>query len=479
MLKLQFQGDQESLWEACGGSMSTLIQTDTGIKQAASDVITKELLDQYRPDNDHWLQHVVALGDYETWGENRNADAYDKVANSTCHPNFVKFGHFFREHRHKDPSLKIGDIKYSAYNPQMKRVELLVWGNKKLAAAEYADALEGKTRTYSMACKIAFDVCNICGHKAKSPAVWCDHMKLARGQYMPEHKKYAFVFNPNPKFFDISDVGYPADRTAYGLRQILGEEGAIKAASAGTAPVISGAEWAELEGVTVPAALSDTTLGPKQAAMAVRLCELKNPISLHLQEIVKAAGCGSMRGGGLPEESMKAMRAVSPGCMFRHMAKRKALLPLQEFAAMLTGAPVKEMETDKTVGDAIEELKGGTIIKTMGTGGVSEDLTKLFSMGGHNASHMGSSYNDAFDKAVDDAEELFNIDTAPERCATIIIKTSMALPITLVERNIVGMTSTKLAQVYGQYVLQALVDMEELHHTLDDNSIAMVAGSIF
>jgi len=480
MLKLQFQGDQESLWEACGGSMSALVQTDTGVKQAASDVISKEILEQYRPDKDHWLQHVVALGDYETWGENRNADAYDKVANSTCHSNFVKYGHFFREHKHSSPALKIGDIKYSAYNPKMHRVELLVWGNKKLAAAEYADALQGKTRTYSMACKIAFDVCNICGHEAKSPAVWCEHMKLARGQYIPEHKKYAFVFNPNPKFFDISDVGYPADRTAYGLRQILGEEGAIKAASSGNT-VINGAEWAELEGVVVPAALAETTLGLKQAAIASRLYALKHADTPRIKGLVKAAGCGSLRNRGLTDTAMDALRKVSPGCMFRHMAKRKALLPLQEFTAMLTGAPIAEMEQDKTINEANDLLKGGDMLKAVSSDGVTEDLTKLFEMGGHNASHMGSSYNDAFDKAVDEAEELFNIDTAPDRCAVVIIKSSMVHPVepTTLNTTIAGITAIKLAQVYTQYVIQALTDMESLHHTLDDTSMAMVAGSIF
>ena len=481
MIKLQWQEDQEALWEACGGVMSSMVNTDTGVKSAASEVISRDILEQHRPDKDHWLQHVVALGDYETWGENRNADAYTKKANMECHPTFVKFGHFFREHRHHDPSLKIGDIKYAAYNPTMKRVELLVWGNKKLAAAEYEDAKAGKTHTYSMACKVAKDVCNICGHEAKSPALWCEHMKTARGKYIPEFKKYAFVFNPNPRFFDISDVGYPADRTAYGLRCLFGEkEAAVKAAS-GDRVVINGAEWAEMEGITVPAALADEIKTASASKSMEQLAALEREIESGLKNstqdmagAIKAA-MTVIRIHALPADDMDALRRVPPATLFRHLAERKIILPLPEFASMLFGDSPACMEQEPAVHEAANLMKGGIFTKVVERG-VPVDAASLFAAGGHNAARIGSSYNDAFDNAIHRAEDLFGLDA--ERCGNLLIKSSFAEPIQASEEGAITLSSDKLASAYTQYVAQAVTDMQSLAD-MEDYELGLLAGKLY
>lgn len=62
-------------------------------------------------------------------------------------------------------------------------------------------------------CKIAFDVCSICGHRAKHAAEYCEHAKYAMRKTLADGRKVC-VFNPNPRFFDHSHVNVPADKIA-------------------------------------------------------------------------------------------------------------------------------------------------------------------------------------------------------------------------------------------------------------------------
>ncbi len=78
MDKIHYQTDQEDLLRLCDGQMFTLY--DDNIKSAASDTYTKEMLREYAPDKDHFMLHVVAMGDQETYGPNKNGDGFPKEA---------------------------------------------------------------------------------------------------------------------------------------------------------------------------------------------------------------------------------------------------------------------------------------------------------------------------------------------------------------------------------------------------------------
>ena len=75
-----------------------------------------------------------------------------------------------------------------------------------------------------MACRIPFDVCSGCGHKARTRAEYCKAATCKYGGCHDNLGKIAadghilHVDNPNPSFFDISNVFRPADRTAYGVK---------------------------------------------------------------------------------------------------------------------------------------------------------------------------------------------------------------------------------------------------------------------
>lgn len=68
-------------------------------------------------------------------------------------------------------------------------------------------------------CKVPFDICSACKHQAKNVTEYCEHLKTAMGQtWSNGHKVYAI--NSMPRFFDISRVLIPADKTAYTLMKV-------------------------------------------------------------------------------------------------------------------------------------------------------------------------------------------------------------------------------------------------------------------
>lgn len=72
-------------------------------------------------------------------------------------------------------------------------------------------------------CRIKYDVCTICGNRAKTRADYCDHLKYEMNKIYPNGKQAA-ALNPSPDFFDSSWVIRPADRTGYLLKKVAREE---------------------------------------------------------------------------------------------------------------------------------------------------------------------------------------------------------------------------------------------------------------
>ena len=126
---------------------------DRFIKSAASDSFSKDKLRECAPDKDHFMLHLVAMGDQETFGPNKNGDGFPKQALEKYSDTFVTKGCFFREHRNRDAKTQgIGSVKAATYNPVMHRTEIIVWGNREKAASEYEDAKAGKPLSFSMSC---------------------------------------------------------------------------------------------------------------------------------------------------------------------------------------------------------------------------------------------------------------------------------------------------------------------------------------
>jgi len=169
-----------------------------------------------RPNSHYFLS--TALGAYDYWGANNNGDGFeeselDKEAEDVGHRSFVKHARVYQHHRNKDPNRAMGCIKLSSYNRRMHRVELIEELDNVKAASYIRRWYEVGSLPTSMGCKIAFDVCTICGNKAKTAKTYCEHAKYAMKRVLLDGRKVA-VMNPNPRFFDHSHVNVPADKIA-------------------------------------------------------------------------------------------------------------------------------------------------------------------------------------------------------------------------------------------------------------------------
>lgn len=207
---------------------------------------------------------VNALGAGEYWGSNVNGDFFPekslihapsnweqlpfeemrRVGKSWDYgfPTFMN-AYPYKHHMNKDPSRAFGRVELAVWNPQMHRVELVLYLDRALCmqfdAMDVIERIErGEFPDVSMGCKVPYDVCMICGKKSKTPEDYCRCAATMMNKILPDGRKVA-VRNDLPRFFDISIVFIGADKTAkvmaklaqVGNRVCLGDFCAIPRAS--------------------------------------------------------------------------------------------------------------------------------------------------------------------------------------------------------------------------------------------------------
>ena len=139
------------------------------------------------------------------------------------YPTFYN-AHRFRHHVNKDPNRAYGYILGAFWDHRMHRVilvsELVEDLCRKLGAIDlYERIRRGEFPDTSMGAKVPYDVCSICGHVAKTPAKYCEHVRRsAMSPYgmrsiLPDGRMCG-VYNTYPRFFDDSFVFIGAERSA-------------------------------------------------------------------------------------------------------------------------------------------------------------------------------------------------------------------------------------------------------------------------
>jgi len=135
-----------------------------------------------------------------------------------------------------------GHIKHSAYNPDMHRVELIVAINEKDDPDSIEKLARGEDIPVSMASNVPYDVCTLCGNKAKSPKEYCSHIKEAATKYADDGTQIGMI-NDHPQFFDISKVHRNADRIAFSLRKVASHGDDVELSAAMAARLGVTAPW--------------------------------------------------------------------------------------------------------------------------------------------------------------------------------------------------------------------------------------------
>jgi len=295
--------------------------------EKSAAVLTKEM-SAIRPEKDTTFMHLIALGDLESYGLNRNGDGFPKAANVAHHKSFEKYANFYRHHKNKPAKgHKIyGQVKHAAYNEPMNRVELIIGIDHKAAPDTIQKIASGKDIPVSMACTVPHDECTICGNKAPSTDKYCGHLKKYATQMLDDGRQVGML-NHEPKFFDISEVTRNADRIAFTLRKV---------ASAG--PVFS-ADLAAEQGITAP----DELMGVKYASRRVLLRKLAS-MEAALEQEAKA---------GPMQKIAQALKGITHTADVddRHfrgalaiLKEAGAVLPIDAFFKMAMGKRFSEVE---------------------------------------------------------------------------------------------------------------------------------------
>lgn len=492
MNKIIYQDSNEELLravEANGEAMTTLIETERGVKSAASNLIDKSVLEKYRPTDDKTACiHLIAMGNSDQYGFNRNGDYFaGDVLEKTAHT-FVKYGHVFREHRNKDPKKAIGQIKHAAYDPKgMQRVELIIHLDKDKAEKEYEMAKSGSALNFSMSCKVPNDRCSCCGNEAKSVGAYCDHLRSHMGQYMPDFKKYAFAYNDQPKFFDISVVKNPADRIARHLEYLF--EPGVKSAAACGDILVPSAVAAEAEGVNLDTfELDERLVLTKLAAAEDYVRDLSSNSGNFYSDTRAHNAYGAYPYSMLEKmssEEISAARSVRPETFFREMAKRACVLSFPAFCQYITG--------DENITQAPMFKKAAICLPDIFST-ISSVLNSIapcighFRAGSEFSSECDPKRDDFVQKFMDKAEDKFSLEEGPvkRRVMTIII-TSSASPKEVHDEVVKSAScysdeegnAVKLASAYGQYQIGAICDMRDIlgDDNVGDSVYDIIAGA--
>lgn len=152
-----------------------------------------------------------AVPAFESFGQNRNGDAFSRQMLMDFHPTFVKHAHYYRHHVNKNPEIAQGRPIASAFNDQTDMVDLIILADRDRVEDRIHLLERGEKVATSMGCHIKYDVCSICGNKAPTRAHYCEHVKKEASypygmNAILDDGRVCCVFNPNPVFFDLSDV---------------------------------------------------------------------------------------------------------------------------------------------------------------------------------------------------------------------------------------------------------------------------------
>ncbi len=216
------------LWSVDDGIVKTASATGGTIPKVAEEVVSKK---EFDPRFRYIL--VSAVGSGEHWGPNRRGDYFPEGdllglqgqnelrSGESPIARFLTFlkAKYYRRHKNKTHDPHYGHVEDVIYDPDMHKVILLIAVDKEKAPDIVRRIDDDELTSVSMGCNVKFDVCSICGNKAKTLKDYCPHLKHEMNRVYPDGRK-VFAINTTPRFFDISDVITPAWEGGFQLAKV-------------------------------------------------------------------------------------------------------------------------------------------------------------------------------------------------------------------------------------------------------------------
>ena len=349
-------------------------------------------LDSVKFAKDEVPMHLIAVGASEAYGPNRNGDGFKEATCKGYHDTFVKFARKYRNHKNKDPKISYGTVKLSAYNPEMRRIELLVALNGDKTAAdrnggfvadrEIEKLARGEDIPVSMACRVPYDICSGCGHQARTRDEYCTSRmckvggckeNLTRLVKVGNDVHHVHVDNPYPSFFDISHVFRPADRIAYGGKADYITKAAEEMGYFGE----GGAKFASDMEIVAPLAviLSQDVFLPgewapymaEQMKLAHGLDTLEKNASLQPDAQVRRAFTLDMQPElNLDDFGLQSKFAEDVAAGLGALASQKIVLSLRDFARMTKRAEITDYAVQCLPGVIGRMIDDGSLERRLG-----------------------------------------------------------------------------------------------------------------
>jgi len=333
------------------GAFSKGLDTN-GLQKIASDNYILHMAKQIKPEKGYGYIHLITTGAGEVYGPNNNADYFNKEARQVSFPSpksgrpsskmlrgglkgyhntFTKYANVYREHfNSKKGGTPLGDIVMEAYNEPMNRGELIVRLPENGWRTELNKLASDSGNVYfSMGAGVPFDICSSCGNEAKVTKDYCDHIKYNRLQIDKEGNQ-VFLYNDQPHFHDISCVGTPADKIAFGLSKVASENADVFAIDA---------EYNR--GLYVPHSLIEKLAGKivaDRARTLEKLAEIEKRIQLEpASDDVKVLS--DSFSDELDSDTVNDMTNYPLGDVISRCNKKGIMLPPKSFVRIVLGKP--------------------------------------------------------------------------------------------------------------------------------------------
>lgn len=356
-------------WVGHGEPILSMAAYGTQMVKQASEI--SELSKFAEPQAGRTQLLCLALGSGEYWGCNRNGDYFTKEANEKYHPTFVKFGFVHKNHKNKPWDDKFGVIKQSFYNPRMERVELLLDIPNDLNKEIIEKVAEGLDVPVSMAAKLPWDKCSSCGNIRKTAAAKdtceCIRTKLTK---IASDGSQVYAVNEHPRFFDISFVYKPADRTAYVMKKVASAEDKEIVKSATDLATEYGLDNSPIE-INTSRPLSKSAM--EMFEFIHKLAELEKKVegvirgedNKHVKDVLEDVLPAASNKSELTKKSMQLFQHAPKRMLFASLADRGVILSPQEFVKVAAGPAAdglmeKVMPLIKGIFSRLAELKPQT-----------------------------------------------------------------------------------------------------------------------
>lgn len=294
---------------------------------------------------------VIALGAYEGTGANRNGDIFKEAECLKNYKTFIKSGSkskdgkydgraLNRHHKNKPEDPKYGNIKAAAYNHKMKRIELVIGMDNDKCAEEIQKLAEGKQINVSMAAKVAYDKCTWCDHEAKDDNSRCADIPVKLGE-VNKRGEMCSMENINPKWFELSIVGRPADRIGMSLK-LASDHNYIKTAS----------DYKQIyPGFVAPPDEEDSSIRISKYASEKRsLVRKLAAIEKHIEGVIQGGPKSSKdkylleekaklkHSDNISEETLDELRKYEPGKLLKALADHGIVFSPEDFVKYIFGA---------------------------------------------------------------------------------------------------------------------------------------------